>query len=529
MTRVSDRETRRSAAGIAGKAVAALLWILGLACVAPVIAALAGCFWHEGAPSTAHFAAAFADIAGTARLLLNSGVVTLGAVLVALVLGVPMGFLCFRTDLPFRRVIIVGALVAACVPVYVTATCWMALFGMRFWLYSPCGAAWIHGLACTPLVVLITGACFATVDRSQEEAAALHTGAAGIFRHVSLPHAAWSMAAAAMVVAVLCLADITVTDVLVVRTFAEEVFTQFQLGAGPERAAAVSFPVVFLLAALAAALRRKLRDYGEAAVYGTGPAPAPLPLGAKRLPIALAVGCIVAAFLVVPVGSLLRTVGSCESLLTSFRASDRELLGTLRVTPIAASVCVVLAAGAARAAVKSRMARWPITVLAVLLVAVPAPIVGIGLIKVLNRPGPLGAIYDSQAVLVAAYVIRTLPFAFLVILPAVKRIPRELDDQLALAGGGLFHKVTCVLAPFCWKAIAVAWLLAFVLSLAETGASFLVVPPGRTTLTIRFLTLIHYGVYPDAAGICLLLLAVVAVAALGIGGLLWPAMKDRFA
>ena len=34
----------------------------------------------------------------------------------------------------------------------------------------------------------------------------------------------------------------------------------------------------------------------------------------------------------------------------------------------------------------------------------------------------------------------------------------------------------------------------------------------KATLTIRFFTLIHYGVYPDAAAMCLILLGAVALA-----------------
>jgi iron(III) transport system permease protein len=66
-----------------------------------------------------------------------------------------------------------------------------------------------------------------------------------------------------------------------------------------------------------------------------------------------------------------------------------------------------------------------------------------------------------------------------------------------------------------------------VLSLSEIGASFLVVPPGRTTLSIRFFTLIHYGVYPDAAGICLILLLMVGAAGAGIAAIVWPAVRRR--
>lgn len=513
---------------ISAKVLAGLLLLLGGACALPALLMVAGVFWHEGHLSLAHVLAAYSDAGRIARLLFNSSIVTLGTVCVSLLFGVPVGFLCFRTDLPLRRVIVLGSLVAACIPVYVTAMSWMALLGMQFWLYNAWGAAWIQGVAYSPLVVLITGICFAAADREQEEAAALDTNVIGVFRHVSLPQGSWAMAMAAIIVAVLSISDITVTDILAVRTFAEESFTQFQLGAGPWRAAAISFPVMAILLLLAVLAWRSFRRYGESSILGMGQAPAVFMLGKIRYVLTSVIMLVVAAFFLLPIASMVRAVGSWQNLVTSYHTSERELLWTLRITPVATTICIVLSVAGAWTVVKMRYWRWVVSALILLLISVPAPVVGIGLIKLLNHRGLPGAIYNSEAVVVCAYVIRTLPFGILAVLPAVKRIPRELDDLFALTGGNWLQKMISLIVPLCWKAIAIAWLLVFVLAVGEVGASFLVVPPGQASLTLRFFTLIHYGVYPDVAGMCLILLAIVGLAGAGIAALVWPVMTKRF-
>lgn len=481
--------------------------------VLPVIVALAGAFVAGGGVSAANLVEAFSDPSRQVLLLRNSLLFTAGTVAVALAVGAPVGFLVFRAGIPFRRIFIVLCVTAACVPLYVTATCWMALFGMNFWLYNTAGAAWISGIAFAPLAALITGAGFASAGRDAEEAALLDAGRAGVFLRVTLPAGLRWIAAAAAVTAALSVWDITVTDILVVRTYAEEVFTQFQLGAGPGRAAAVALPVMVATAALSWLAVRLCRPGGRVILAGTERIAQPLELGRGRWIVFAAVACAAALFLLVPFAALVRAIGAPRNLVTALRATGGELAGTLVVTPVAATVCVIIAIWAARLLARRPAARLPVAAGLLLLAAVPAPLAGIGIIELLNRPGPAGAFYDTRAILVFACVMRSLPFAALAMLPAMLRIPAAVEESVALEGGSRLDAWRRAILPMCGRDIAIAWLLSFIISVSELGASFLVVPPGRATLTIRFFTLIHYGVYPDAAAACLLLLAIVGIAA----------------
>jgi iron(III) transport system permease protein len=520
---------RYTTASAAGSLVAALMWTAGILCVLPVLVMITGTFWQDGHLSLSNISAAYSNLPRLAELTANSLIIVSGTVAISLLVGTPLGYLCFRTNMICRRAIILGAIVAACIPIYVTATSWMALFGMRFWLYSAWGASWIQGMAYAPIVLLLTGICFASQDRHHEEDASMDSARLGVIRHVTIPQGAWAMVLAGMTVAILSVADITVTDILTVRTFPEEVFTQFQLGSGPWRATAISIPMIACSLGLTLLVWRLLRSHGEMTPDSMGRQLATIPLGKWRVPLAIIAIIAFTACFIVPSAALIKATGSLKNLATSYRTAETELLGTLRVTPIAATICSILALGGAWAIVKMPRGRFPALMILVILISAPAPVVGIGLIKLLNHPGPLGRIYNSEAVLVAAYIIRALPFGILALIPAVKRIPQELDDTLKLAGGTWIQQAFSVVIPMCWRGILVSWLLIFVLSLSELGASFLVIPPGQATLSLRFFTLIHYGVYPDAAGICLILLGIVSVAAAGIAALIWPVASERMA
>ena len=510
---------------LASRLTAAVLWLIGGLCLAPVLAALAGAFWDAGHPSLAALAAAFADTARLAVLAANTLRVTLGTVAVALLIGVPLGFLGFRTDLPGRAALLLGCLLAACMPLYVTATCWMALLGMPFWMYKTAGAAWISGIAYAPLVAWIAGVAFASGDRDLEDTAAQDSGRWGLLWHVILPQSIWGIAMAAGVVTALCFWDITITDILMVRTFAEEVLTQFQLGAGPPQATAVALPAIVVAAALWAVTLRGLRRYGEAPATGVAERPPLIRLGRWRLAVALLAAATLVLFFVVPLAALVRTLGNPRNLVIAWRVAHAEILETLRVTPVAATIVTVLATAAAWAAARQPVSRRLIHGALLLMLSVPAPAVGIGLIRLLNRPGLAGALYDSEAGLILAYIIRTLPFAVIVLIPAMRQIPRDAEDAAVLDGSNWLGVMRSVVLPCAWQAMLAAWLLAFVLSLAEMGASFLVVPPGHVTLTTRFFTLIHYGVYPDAAGVCLILVGMVGLPAAILAALVWPRLN----
>jgi iron(III) transport system permease protein len=158
------------------------------------------------------------------------------------------------------------------------------------------------------------------------------------------------------------------------------------------------------------------------------------------------------------------------------------------------------------------------------LLALPAPVVGISLAGLLDRPGVWGAIYDSPAIVVLAYLVRFLPMGVLLLVPGVQRIPQELEWAARLDGcdGPRMHwHVT-------WPAVradaAVAWLVVVILCFGEVAATVLVVPPGWETAAVRAFTLLHFGVYRDLA-----VLAVLSVACILLpwGVLVWLLRRTR--
>ncbi len=484
----------------------------------PSLVMLVGVFFPEGELTLSMAATVFSHPRRLELLLTTLGVIA-GTLIVALGLGVPAGFLCFRTAIPGRRWLALAALPAATVPLYVTTTAWITLLGSQFWFTLPTaiakavGVSWIQGVAYVPLVMLVSGIAFSIGQADAEELALLETGRFQVFRHVALPQALWGISAAAVTISVLAFTDITVTDTLAVRTYPEETFVQFELHASPWRGTATSLPIIVLLAGAGWLLWYHLRHH-ERWRTSRPPPLYPLPPAMRLLAMAF-LGVLVGIFLV-PLGSLAAGVGSWSNFANGVGAVYPELLFNLQVTPAAAVLAATVGFIWANLMVWRPRTRWYLGPMLILLMATPAPVVGMGLIHLFNHAGLPGMIYDSSLIVVLAHLIRSLPLAVIILLPALQAMPREWDEAALLDGAGWLQRLIHITTPACWRSVALAFALACILSLSEVGASVLVVPPGTTTVTVRFLSLIHWGAYSDVASLCLLMLAAVAIPALAL-------------
>ncbi|MGB9625529.1 MAG: ABC transporter permease [Phycisphaerae bacterium] len=505
--------------------------VLFLLHAAAVVASLAGpvfvllSTFHEGPRITvAPWRNVFGDLSRWGTLLGNTGAVAGIAVPLCMAAGIVLGVTLFRTDILCRRVWIAVMLFTATIPLYVVSASIIAMAGLERWLGSRLMVALIHAAAYVPIVSLIIGVAVRSVRADLEEAA-LAEGAAPVrtLCHVTLPMAAGGLAASVVLAVLWITTDYSVSDVLLVRTFAEEVYTQYQLRGRLQEPALVCVPQILLFAALLWSLRKGFLS-GEAA-KGDPPAdgsPHRFRTGRWRWPATVAAGAVVLALALGPavfLGCRLSRAHDGMTLLLSFAPEIRTSLAT----SLAAAVLTAgLAVGLAWFLVCRRRWRSVLTAYVVLMLAFPAPILGMGLIRIFNRPGVPGWVYDSPLILVLVYTIRFLPVAVVLLIPAIRAVPRECELAAKVDGCGAVGTWWYLIWPLCLPAALVAMFAVFILAIGELPCSLLVTPPGYVTVGARFFSLIHYGLYPDAAALCLI--SMVAVLA-PWGGLVWLLRK----
>jgi iron(III) transport system permease protein len=484
----------------------------------------------------------------TARLVLITEALALPA-------GVALGLLLFRTDLWGRRGLIGLLALAAFVPMPLHAIAWIGGFGnlgrsqvlgARPWLVGLTGAAVVHAMASLPWVVLLAGVGLRTVEPELEEAALLDLPAWRVLARVTLRRGVGAIAGAALAVAVLTAGDMTVTDLLVVRTYAEEAYVQYQLGHGPDAAAAVALPPLVVLGGLVFLASWGLLRADPARVPSADTRVRLWTLGRWRVPLGLLAWATVGNVVALPLYALVWRAGrvggsaalgraprwSLHGLVQTLGRAGSEVAGPLLETmlwaALGASAAVALAWPLAWAARRPGPWRWVVAASVALTLAVPGPVAGMALILAYNAAPPaLDAplvpwliflartfVYDTPLRLLLAYVLRTLPYAVLVLWPALRSIPEVLLDAAALDGHGPWGQVRRVVLPLSRGALLAAWGVAFVLALGELPATNLVAPPGMDILSVLVWGLLHTGVESHLAGVGLVMLAAFAAAGL---------------
>ena len=513
---------------------------------------------------TPHPSSFFAVDARALSLLWNTLLLCGATCAISVPLGTLLAWLLWRTDLPGRRFFLGLLGVMIFVPLYLQAGAWQAGFGDQgwftlaahtsAWLSGWRAAIWVHSLAALPWVVGIVGIGLKLIEPELEEQALLDGSASQVFFRVSLRGALPAVGMAAIWTAVITAGEMTVTDLFSIRTYAEEVYTQAAATASELDAASPSVILGIAITVL-------LIIGGWVLCFGLSPGRRPLGLrrnwtfrlGRWKYLYLLAAGLFFLLLVGVPLGSLVYKAGvvvtqgeagrirafspgKCLRMICMRPENFRRELGWSFLIGVLSATAAVLTAvplawmarknshgatngrgfmGNLQSAICNLQFAILISIIAVLL-AVPGPILGVAIIRLLNRPEVPGLVwfYDRSilAPWLAAY-LRSLPIATLIMWHALQTVPAELLESAMIDGAGRFTRLWRIALPMRWPAAAVAWLAALAISLGDLAASILVVPPGVETLSIRIFGLLHYGVEDQVAGICLAMILVFAALA----------------
>jgi iron(III) transport system permease protein len=142
--------------------------------------------------------------------------------------------------------------------------------------------------------------------------------------------------------------------------------------------------------------------------------------------------------------------------------------------------------------------------------ALPGPLIGLGIIWLLDRPFPPGLIWLYDRTLFApilAMLIRTLPIAILFGWHILQSVADDVLDAAACDGAGHWRQFWWIAAPPRLGSLLAVWLVVFALAAGDLACSILVVPPGVTTVPIRVFGLLHAGVDDQVAAVSLVMLA----------------------
>ena len=456
----------------------------------------------------------FAGMSEDVDVIINTLLVAFGATVMAVVIGFVLAWILTRTNIPGRSWL--ERLME--LPYYMTplvgAMAWGILaapkngllnqiwhvFGARndlFDIYSPLGIAWVMALFEGTVAFVMISASMKSMDPSLEESSrVLGAGKLRTALKVTLPLVAPGVLSATVFVFAEMLGAFAAAFVLgipgrfyVVTTAIWEATQSFPPQYG--RAAALGLSLFAAMVVTLTFARLIMRRGSYATITGKAFRPRPINAGSARwLLLAFAWAYIILA-VILPILALLLTsfqkfatvilsdsvftVANYQTALstgTLGQAFVNSLILGLSVASVGVPVIGILTWIIYRSKLSGRVA---VEYVLMFPQAVPRLIFGLGLLWAwINIPIP---IYGTLWLLGIAYFTVFLPLGLRTMAGVVLQIDRSLEECARVCGASWMHQMRTVSLPLLRPGIAAAWLLIFIASIRELGASVFLVGP----------------------------------------------------
>ncbi len=446
----------------------------------------------------------------------------------ATLLGVPLGLLLGKTDLPFRRALAVLLSIPLLLPPYMLAVCWFNLLAsngvlarviparalelLSGWLFDLPGCLWVLVSAFMPVVMILTLVYLHAVNPRLEEAGRLITGWPAILHHVTLPMILPGILFGGILVFLLALGEVGVPMFLRYPVFPVETLTQFSAFYDFGAAAAAATPLLAVTLLVLTLERLYLREKTYR-LRPTTPGRRMLlvPLGRWRASALLAVGLLAAAIVVLPLLALIVSSLSPFAYPQAWSKAADSLGRSLVFATAGATLLTVFGFFCGYLIHHRALRLWrAVDTLTLLMFTLPGTVIGVGLIAIWNRPGT-GFLYASAAMVILAYLAQYTALTSRITLATLANVPQSLEEAAQMTGAPWLARMGHVVVPAALPGVMAAWLIGFIFCLRDLGASMLVYPAGQDTLPVRIYTLMANGAPSLISALCVILVAVTLI------------------
>ena len=456
-----------------------------------------------------------------------------GSTIVGLILGGILAWCVERTNAPLRRIAYPAIFVSFAVPGIIRAIGWIFLFGPRTgtinelvravtgWdgtlldVFSMPAMVLVEGVFWIPLVFLMMGASFRSMDPSLEEAAM--TSGAGAWRTIRRVTAAVALPSVLSILILTFVRSVQAFEVPLLLgvpakayTLTTEVYLSVNSGIVPEYSFSSAYGVVliaFLVAAIALYGRATRHASSFATITGKAFRPRVLDLGRRRW-IATAIVLAIVTLQFLPILAVLSAsfiptfglVGAPWENLTLANyeriARDPQVLQSLAnsftIGIASATIVMAITAVVAWVIVRGRIrAGGLLDQLASLPLVLPGVVLGIAVLVLwIRSPIP---VYGTIWILVIAYMTTYLPYGLRYAHPGMLRIHPELEESAQLSGSSWIGTFRRVVIPLLLPALFAGWVFVFLISIRELSVAALLYTPRSPVIATTMLDLWRNG------------------------------------
>jgi iron(III) transport system permease protein len=499
--------------------------------VYPISGLVGSSFFDDHGFTLGHYerllSARFVDI------LVNTLTLGLGAAIFATVAGTCFAWLCVCTDLPFRKIFAIFHIAPYGLPTIAAGLAWIFLltpkaglfnrflmwcFGLEeapFNILSMPGMIWALFTHLYPWAFLLTSGAFAMMDRSLEDAARM-SGASQFktFRKISIPLMMPSITAAFILIFTISIEQFSIggTIGVLARIPILPVEIYRSIAVYPSDwgfATTLAVSLLVLTSFLIYAQNKILSEKSFITVTGRETTER-VKLGAWRW-AAFAVSFVfVSSAVVLPyVGMIMVSITpalGADLTLNNFtfkhyvfiftdhpfvfRAIRNSFVLAFTCATLVALFTLVAAVVVKRTQIPGRellgyMSRWPI--------AVPGSVIAVGLLYAYIRP-PLQLV-GTIWILLLAYVIRSLPYAYSAAYAGLTRVDPTLEEAARVHSTPPRRTFLRIILPLTIPSVMAGWVIVFINSLRELPASLLLFSPTNETISVAIYEMFEEGAF----------------------------------
>ncbi len=436
------------------------------------------------------------------RSLTLAGLTTL----VAVAVGVPLGILLGKTDLPARKGLAAMFVVPLVLPPYVVAVGWFDLAGRA--VEGLAGCVLVLGSTFMPVVLVLTLVFLRMTDPKLEEAARLSAGWARILRGISLPLALPGIALGALLVFLLALGEFGVPAFLRYDVFPVESFTQFSAFYDFGRATAAAVPLAIVAIGILALERIFLREKTWLLRPASGdPEGTRILLGRGRGWVAAGVTVFACFWVALPLVGLVAESLKAGAYGDALEKAGGSLARSLVYALLGASILAAFGFVVGYVVERRALPGWrTLDSLTLMLFAFPSTVTAIGLVRLWNRPAT-SLVYATPAIVLVGYLIQYVAITQRITVSTLAKIPPSMEEAAAVCGARWPRRFFGITLRLAAPGVAAAWLVAFLFCLRDVGLSMMVYPPGGDPLPVRTFTLMANGAPSLIAALCVLMVA----------------------
>lgn len=336
------------------------------------------------------------------------------------------------------------------------------------------------------------------LDIQQQELALLYYGWNDVVFKIIIPSLRPIITVAGMLIFILSVTDFSVPSLFQYNTFTLEIFSSYSKGLDLTTVGFISLPLIMIVLAVASALVVTMKrtaiyknQNNNKKIHTTG-----------ILRWFCKFGLLVCLIqIIVPTVTFAYTAGDFENIMKSIEICWDEFTVSVMISAYAGGIAVGVTLPLVL--VLHKKINLPITILALVPLAMPSSLIAMGLLSTVN-----GSIIHnmSRSVIFPALGcgIKYMPFVFLSMMMYQKHMDMK---KIEIARCYMRSKITlffCIILPMYLPILVGSFLMTFLLSMGEEGIGLILMPPGYQTLAVMIYNYLHYGASQLVSGFCLL-------------------------